>query len=195
MDKSEIAWQNIKKVDKKVLKGNSTILKEYKSSLPPLTDFQKEALIGLMLGDLNFKKTGLSYCIRFEYSFHSSEYVYHLQSLFKYYILQDPKKEERTIKLLNKNSTQSKASLKSYNTVTLRFHTISLNLFDFLVDLFIRDGKKTIPVNLIKDHLTPVGLAYWSTLTLFYTLTFERTSPINLHFLFVKYFALTNPYD
>ena len=148
-----------------------------------------------MLGDLNFKKTGLSYCIRFEYSFHSSEYVYHLQSLFKYYILQDPKKEERTIKLLNKNSTQSKASLKSYNTVTLRFHTISLNLFDFLVDLFIRDGKKTIPVNLIKDHLTPVGLAYWSTLTLFYTLTFERTSPINLHFLFVKYFALTNPYD
>jgi hypothetical protein len=69
MDKSEIAWQNIKKVDKKVLKGNSTILKEYKSSLPPLTDFQKEALIGLMLGDLNLKKTGLSYCIRFEYSF------------------------------------------------------------------------------------------------------------------------------
>lgn len=161
IDKSEITWQNLKKVDKKLLKGNSSILKEYKSSLPPLNDFQKQALIGLMLGDLNLKKTGLTYCIRFEYSFHSSEYVYHLQSLFKYYILQDPKKVERTISLFNKNSPQSKPSLKSYNTVTLRFHSISLNLFDFLVDLFIRDGKKTIPVNLIKDHLTPVGLAYW----------------------------------
>jgi hypothetical protein len=27
--------------------------------------------------------------------------------------------------------------------------------------MFIRDGKKCVPEGLIRDHLTPRGLAYW----------------------------------
>lgn len=41
------------------------------------------------------------------------------------------------------------------------FQTISHEAFKFLADLFLLDNKKSIPDNLIINHLTPRGLAYW----------------------------------
>jgi hypothetical protein len=41
------------------------------------------------------------------------------------------------------------------------FQTISHNAFNFLAKLFINNNKKSVQINLIKNHLTARGLAYW----------------------------------
>ena len=45
----------MKGIDKK-LRGNSKELRLYKENLKPLTEEQKEILIGLALGDMNIRK-------------------------------------------------------------------------------------------------------------------------------------------
>lgn len=41
------------------------------------------------------------------------------------------------------------------------FQTFSHEAFNFLADLFLKQKHKGISDNLILDHLTPRGLAYW----------------------------------
>jgi len=135
------------------MRGLSKKLKEYKNTLLPLTAFQKEALIGLALGDLSIRKQSLlgDIHIRFEYTIHSTEYVNHLYDLFKDRILTPPYPKERLSKSGNLNTTW-------------RFQTISDSELNFLYTLFFEpflDKKKHLPSLLIKNHLTPVSLAYW----------------------------------
>jgi hypothetical protein len=69
--------------------------------------------------------------------------------LFSDWILTEPKKQVR----INRNGNE---------VTTWVFQTFSHEAFNPLAKLFINsEGKKGISPNLIKDHLTPKGLAYW----------------------------------
>jgi len=160
----------------KRISGNSKELKEYKNLLPSLTNFQKEALIGLTLGDINLQKLSKNgdYRIRFEYGKINEEYALHLYQLFKHWILSPPKSMERIMRIKRESNNNRRGKLalprpaelgspiKESILKTLRFQTITHESFNFLGELFIKDkNKKSVPSNLIKDHLTEVGLSYW----------------------------------
>jgi hypothetical protein len=134
------------------MRGLSKKLIEYKKNLPNLTPFQKEALIGLVLGDLNIKKQSpnSNVILRFEYTHKSTEYVNHLYTLFLPFFLSSPYLKERV-------------SVSGNINTTWRFQTISYHEFDFLYTLFYpySDNKKHLPPLLIKNHLSPISLAYW----------------------------------
>ena len=131
---------------------NSAKLKEYKDSLIELTIEQKEAIIGLMLGDasLQSKNKGKTYRIKFEWGDKNKAYVLHVFNLFDEWLLSQPHKKERL-------------SPKGNLIVNWGFQTFSHKAFNYLAELFLLDkgGKKGISENLVLDHLTPRGLAYW----------------------------------
>lgn len=133
--------------DSKLGKGNSNILKIYKNSLPKLSNYQKETLIGLVLGDASLDKGRLNSNVRvkFDYSKKHSAYAFHIAEVFRHWILTEPTERFR----------------KNSDYVGLGFQTIRHSEFDYLKDLFLLSNKKSVPQNLIRDYLTPVGLAYW----------------------------------
>ena len=131
---------------------NSAKLKEYKDSLIELTIEQKEAIIGLMLGDasLQSQNKGQTYRIKFEWGDQNKAYVLHVFNLFEEWVLSQPHKKERL-------------SPKGNLIINWGFQTFSHNAFNYLGDLFLlnKGGKKGISENLVQDNLTPRGLAYW----------------------------------
>ena len=131
---------------------NSAKLKEYKDSLIELTIEQKEAIIGLMLGDasLQSQNKGKTYRIKFEWGDKNKAYVLHVFNLFDEWLLSQPHKKERL-------------SPKGNLIINWGFQTFSHKAFNYLAELFLLDkgGKKGISENLVQDHLTPKGLAYW----------------------------------
>ena len=144
--------KNILKNEVIGLGPNSTKLKEYKDSLIELSIEQKEAIIGLMLGDasLQSQNKGKTYRIKFEWGDKNKAYVLHVFNLFDEWVLSQPHKKERL-------------SPKGNLIINWGFQTFSHKAFNYLAELFLLDkgGKKGISVNLIQDHLTPKGLAYW----------------------------------
>ena len=130
---------------------NSTKMKEYKNSLIDLSQSQKEAVIGLMLGDasLQSQNNGLNYRIKFEWGDRNKAYIMHVYELFDEWVLSLPHKKERV-------------SPKGNPVVNWGFQTFSHKAFNYLGELFIKNGKKkSINENLILNHLTARGLAYW----------------------------------
>ena len=144
--------KNILKNEVIGLGPNSTKLKEYKDSLIDLSIEQKEAIIGLMLGDasLQSQNKGKTYRIKFEWGDKNKAYVLHVFNLFDEWLLSQPHKKERL-------------SPKGNLIVNWGFQTFSHKAFNYLAELFLLDkgGKKGISENLVQDHLTPKGLAYW----------------------------------
>ena len=144
--------KNILKNEVIGLGPNSTKLKEYKYSLIELSIEQKEAIIGLMLGDasLQSQNKGKTYRIKFEWGDKNKAYVLHVFNLFDEWLLSQPHKKERL-------------SPKGNLIVNWGFQTFSHKAFNYLAELFLLDkgGKKGISENLVQDHLTPKGLAYW----------------------------------
>lgn len=144
--------KNILKNEVIGLGPNSTKLKEYKDSLIELSIEQKEAIIGLMLGDasLQSQNKGKTYRIKFEWGDKNKAYVLHVFNLFDEWLLSQPHKKERL-------------SPKGNLIVNWGFQTFSHKAFNYLAELFLLDkgGKKGISENLVQDHLTPKGLAYW----------------------------------
>ena len=144
--------KNILKNEVIGLGPNSTKLKEYKDSLIELSIEQKEAIIGLMLGDasLQSQNKGKTYRIKFEWGDKNKAYVLHVFNLFDEWVLSQPHKKERL-------------SLKGNLIINWGFQTFSHKAFNYLAELFLLDkgGKKGISENLVQDHLTPKGLAYW----------------------------------
>ena len=144
--------KNILKNEVIGLGPNSAKLKEYKDSLIELTIEQKEAIIGLMLGDasLQSQNKGKTYRIKFEWGDKNKAYVLHVFNLFDEWLLSQPHKKERL-------------SPKGNLIVNWGFQTFSHKAFNYLAELFLLDkgGKKGISENLVLDHLTPRGLAYW----------------------------------
>lgn len=142
------------KLFKKELLGispNSNKFKEYKRSLKELSDTQKQASIGLMLGDasLQTQNKGKDYRMKFEWGNKNLPYVAHVHKLFDEWTIADPHKKVRT-------------SPKGNTVINWGFQTISHEAFNFLASLFIGPtNKKGIYKNIISTHLTPIGLAYW----------------------------------
>lgn len=129
------------------LKFNNKYKEEYK-----LTKFQKEALIGLILGDgfLERTKPNHNTRLRIEQSYpEKEEYFNHLYLLFKPLVSMNPSILER------KPDIRTGLIYKSLYFWTLRFPC--LNEF---YEIFYKNKVKIIPNNLDK-LLTPIGLAYW----------------------------------
>lgn len=131
------------------MKPNSLKLKQYKASLFYLNTYQKDALIGQLLGDANLQKIGKNFRLKFEWGDNNKEYAFKIYELFSNWILSSPKKVER----INKNGNIN---------ITWRFQTFTHEVFNSLAIIFLnKDNKKFITNNLILNHLTPIGLAYW----------------------------------
>jgi len=71
-----------------------------------------------------------------------------LRTLFDQWVLSQPHKKSRI-------------SPKGNIVINWGFQTFSHEAFNFLADLFLKQKHKGISDNLILDHLTPRGLAYW----------------------------------
>jgi len=142
---------SVKLVKPKVGIGpNHKSLKEYKLSLKELSNVQWEASIGLMLGDacLQTQNKGRNYRLKFEWGNINKLYTEHVYNLFDEWVLSPPHKKTRTN---NKGNT----------VINWGFQTISHEAFNSLKDLFLINKHKGVVNNLIKNHLTERGLAYW----------------------------------
>lgn len=140
--------QNLKKYS-----TNKKPRKRANSNSPlSLTEYLKQALIGLTLGDVSLEKATSNSNIRLRFDQSSSihsDYVFFLYQLFKDYTLSPPK---------STNRKPDKRTGKIYNS--LIFKTRMLPCFNYLWELFYRERVKTIPNN-IGELLTEVGLAFW----------------------------------
>ena len=126
---------------------NSNKIKEFKKHLK-LTDFQRQVLVGILLGDasLETQNKGRTYRLKLEQSERHSEYLMHLYQLFKEWCLSPPHKRE-----VKRNSKIS---------INFAFSTVSHGAFRFYAQQFYKNGKKKVPA-LVGKIFTPVSLAYW----------------------------------
>lgn len=144
---------NQKQISKSEVLGlgpNSKLLKDYKESLGKLSEAQREAAIGLMLGDasLQTQNKGKTYRMKFEWGDKSKAYLDHVYALFDKWVLTEPHKKVRT-------------SPAGNEVINWGFQTLSHEAFNFLAELFLDQNKKIISTDLIKNHLTARGLCYW----------------------------------
>jgi len=151
------------------LNPNSKLLKAYKDSLISLSAIQLEVAIGLMLGDasLQSQKNGKTFRLKFEWSDKNKAYVDHVYTVFDQWVLSSPHKKIRK-------------SPAGNTVVNWGFQTISHVAFIRLANLFflsykeeegdlsnndsyktVSTFKKSIAKDLIKNFLSPRGLAYW----------------------------------
>jgi hypothetical protein len=115
-----------------------------------LTDIQREALIGIILGDgfIEKSKPAHNARIRIEQSYpEKSEYLKSLHELLEPLTAMEPT-------LLTRNN-------KKRGTITqsLYFRTLAMPCLNFYHELFYKDNIKVIPRNL-EELLTARGLAY-----------------------------------
>ena len=131
---------------------NSKAMKEYKESLVSLTLEQREASVGLMLGDasLQTQNNGKTFRLKFEWGDKNKPYLDFVFNLFNEWVLSEPHKKSRI-------------SPQGNLVVNWGFQTISHEAFNFLAELFYPGSVrgKSIASNLIQDHLTARGLAFW----------------------------------
>lgn len=144
-------WYEYNKAE---LKPNSNALKAYYLVLPPLSIEQKDALIGMILGDASLQKQGKGlnsyYRIKLDLTAKNRQYAEHIAKLLEGYVLSG---------VVDKSRVHPSTGTEIHNVA---FQTISHEAFDFFGDLFIgASGKKHVPKGLIKEHLTERGLAYW----------------------------------
>ena len=125
-------------------------MKLYKAHISPLNQIQIESLIGMILGDASLQKQKSGdYRLKFDFSAKNLSYAKHIKELLGDYIITDLKIRSR--KSPNGNLVEN-----------VWFQTISHPEFNLFGKLFINSsGKKSPCPNLIRDYLTPRGLAYW----------------------------------
>lgn len=104
----------------------------------------------MILGDasLQTQNKGKTYRLKFEWGDRQKSYIDHIYDLFDEWVISLPHKKTRI-------------SPKWNEIINWGFQTISHEAFNPLAELFITNNTKTVPELLIKDHLTPRGLAYW----------------------------------
>lgn len=122
---------------------NSREVKKVKSSLK-LNNEQREALVGVLLGDahLETQNEGKTYRVKFEYSVKKDSYANHLYDLFKDWVLTPPQIKQD----------------KTHNNIW--FQTVSHGAFRFYAHQFYDGRKKCVP-KLIHRYLTRRAIAYW----------------------------------
>lgn len=127
---------------------HSRAIEIYKDTLR-LNQGQREALVGLMLGDacLETSNEGRTYRLKIEQSARHRAYVLHLYELFKPWVLTEPR--ERVKKASNGSESLSWS-----------FSTVSHGSLRFYGQQFYVARRKRVP-KLIHRWLTTRGLAYW----------------------------------
>lgn len=108
------------------------------------SDFQRQVLIGILLGDahLESQNKGKTYRLCIEQSIKHSSYVEHLYHVFKDFVRTPPK---------------PRTGLRKNN---IGFRTISHGCFRYYAQLFYQDKQKIVP-NQISKLRSPVSFAYW----------------------------------
>lgn len=157
---SQIATSNILKPENSELNNpkilnlqeignNKKQLREYKE-LITLTQFEKEVAIRNVLGDasLQTQDKGKTYRLKFEYSSKNKDYAFFVHNRYKRWCKSNPLEHPEQI------------GKKRSGSIT--FQTISHSEFKTIADLFkMETGKKGITPNLVKNHLSDMGLAFW----------------------------------
>lgn len=125
----------------------SRSLEAYKKSLI-LTKYQREILIGLLLGDgcLEVLPKGDSARLKVEYTSKQKTYIDWLYEIFRSWVRNKPKRKI------------THAFGKTYTKYW--FTTLSSPIFKEYFDLFYRNHRKIIP-RTIGQLLTPIGFAVW----------------------------------
>lgn len=125
----------------------SSLIESYKKTLK-LSNLQREALVGTLLGDgcLETQNRGRTYRLKVEHSLLQKDYVNWKYNMFKSLVLAKPVIREYVA-----------LGLKRQN---YRFSTLSSGMLRFYAQQFYRNGKKVIP-RLINKMLTPLALAVW----------------------------------
>lgn len=127
---------------------HSRAIEEYKKHLR-LTENQREALVGLLLGDacLETQNRGRTYRLKIEQSAQHETYVRHLYALFQPWVLTPPREKD----CVASNGARTRSWV---------FQTVSHAAFRFYAHQFYGEQTKQVP-ELIHRWLTPRGLAYW----------------------------------
>ena len=113
-----------------------------------LKKFQKEVIVGILLGDahLETQNGGRTYRLKIEQSEKHRDYVWHLYEIFKKWVLTPPQERIKSV------------DGKKYKMWW--FNTISCGSFRFYAHQFYSDGRKCVP-KLIHRWLSPRAIAYW----------------------------------
>lgn len=129
---------------------NSKYWQNWKNNLPALPQELKEISIGMILSDACMYKKSTHALIKFEQGYLQEKFILHLFTIFKSYcFMLEPGKR---IELKG----ERKGLIKSF-----WFKTFSHYSFTSIWELFYVKHKKIIQENLITEHLTARGLAYW----------------------------------
>ena len=129
------------------MKNNSKYWQNYKKTINNLPLKLFDIAIGCMLGDACMYKISKNSKIKFEQGYKHKEYLYHLFNLFKDYTFQDEPYIRYEIR---------KDLIKSFS-----FRTFTHPTFNSIWELYMKNGEKRIESNLIRNYLSPIGLAYW----------------------------------
>ncbi len=129
---------------------NSAFWQNYKKTLPKLPQDCFETALGMVLGDATMSYRSREALIKFEQGKKQKDFLFHLFSLFsRYCLMTEPgTRYEKT------------QSVKSYWFKTFSFPDFT-DLFLLTHEKINGKWKKTIRLGLVRDHLTPKGLAYW----------------------------------
>lgn len=125
----------------------SNKIEEYKKTLE-LTDYQREIMIGALLGDghLETQNNGRTYRLKIEHSWKQKEYVDWLYEIFKEWILTPPQE---------KNQIVDSVIRKKY-----WFSTVSHGALRFYAQQFYQEKIKILP-KFINKWLSPLAIAIW----------------------------------
>lgn len=130
---------------------NSRHWQGYKKTAPRLDATLFGVCVGMILGLASLFKSSRNAGIKFEQGYKQKEFLAHLFELFHDYTFMSTSGER--INLRGKR----KGLVKSF-----WFKSFSHPSFTELWNLFLKDGKrKSIYENLITEHLTDFGFAYW----------------------------------
>lgn len=126
-------------------------LQLYKRSLN-LSKFQRDVVIGSILGDGNLRIPGRSKEANFiaDHSVAQNDYVFWKYNCLKEFVLTEPKIVRRIYHKDRERITES-----------IRFLTVSHPEFTDLYRIFYRNQEKTIPENVQELVNSPVTLAVW----------------------------------
>ncbi len=125
----------------------SRAIEAYKTTLR-LSDVQREILVGILLGDacLETQNAGRSYRLKIEQGIAHADYVQHLYSVLRDWVLSPPRLKQ--------------GQTRGVTTLNLAFQTVSHPELSLYGELFYRERVKVVP-EVIGDLLTARGLAYW----------------------------------
>ena len=125
----------------------SRAIEAYKTTLR-LSDVQREILVGILLGDacLETQNAGRSYRLKIEQGIRHADYVQHLYSVLRDWVLSPPRPKQ--------------GQTRGVTTLSLAFQTVSHRELSFYGELFYRDRRKIVPED-VGELLTARGLAYW----------------------------------